>query len=239
MTLERIALMVVGAHAGDAENMAGAIAAKYGHSGHNVFLVHMTLGERGNPKIPMEEYAKQKRRESERAATLLRATPVWLTYRDGEIPGGPEPRRTVAELIRRHRPDIVITHWRRSMHRDHSLASVATEEAVLDAALKEMGSSYAPHAVKALYFAENWEDTPGFEPELLIDVSDHIDIWKDALESYEFARGLSGFNYLEYYTCLMRLHGLRSGVKYAEALMREEHSRQIAADYIPLKINFL
>jgi LmbE family N-acetylglucosaminyl deacetylase len=238
MTPERVTLMIVGAHAGDAENMAGAIAAKYGHSGHNVFLVHMTLGERGSPKIPMEDYAKQKKRESEHAASLLRATPVWLAYRDGEIPEGSEPRRTVAELIRRHGPDIVITHWHRSMHRDHCLASVATAEAVLDASLKEMGSSYAPHAVRALYFAENWEDTPGFEPELLIDVSDYIDIWKDAVEAYEFARGVSGFNYLEYYTNLMRLHGLRSGVKYAEALMRQEHSRLIPAGYIPLKIKF-
>lgn len=47
MEERKIHVMVVGAHAGDAELMAGGLLAKYHLLGHKTSIVHMTLGEKG------------------------------------------------------------------------------------------------------------------------------------------------------------------------------------------------
>ena len=54
-------LMVIGAHAGDAENMAGALVLKHTRAGHRATIVHMTLGEAGHPTLDPEAYAVQRR----------------------------------------------------------------------------------------------------------------------------------------------------------------------------------
>lgn len=231
-------LMVVGAHAGDAENMAGAIAAKYGHSGNSVLLVHMTLGERGHPKLSDEDYAKQKKEEAESVAKILGATPIFLPYKDGELPNTEETRYRLCDVIRKHRPHIILTHWKGSLHRDHRHTHYIVRDSVFYSGLKGISRSYPAHRVQALYFAENWEDSVGFKPEILVDVSDFFDVWREAVSRYAFVRGETGFNYLEYYTCLMRIHGLMSGKRYAEALMRSEHSSPILSDTIPLRARF-
>ena len=60
MMTEKLHLMVFGAHAADAEIMAGATAAKYAKAGHKVTFVHVTLGEAGHKTLSCEEYAAQK-----------------------------------------------------------------------------------------------------------------------------------------------------------------------------------
>ena len=66
-------LMVVGAHAGDAENMAGATVLKHTRAGHQAIIVHMTLGEAGHPTLASEVYAEQREKEIQAAAVLLGA----------------------------------------------------------------------------------------------------------------------------------------------------------------------
>lgn len=227
-------LMVVGAHAGDAENMAGAIAAKYAMRGHRVVLVHMTLGERGNPKLSDEEYAKQKKAEAARVASTLGVEVEFLDYKDGELPDSEGPRRSLTTLMLRYKPTVVLTHWRGSMHRDHTVTSNVVEDALFYSSIRSLNGGNPPHYVKALYYAENWEDEVGFRPEILVDVSDSFELWRKAMANYAFAGGATGFNYIEYYSCLMRLHGLRIGKGYAAALMNPEYKTYMAFDEIPL-----
>jgi len=229
-------LMVIGAHAGDAENMAGAIAAKYGRSGSRVLLVHMTLGERGNPKLSDEDYAKQKKEEAEKVAKTLGATPIFLPYKDGELPNTERVRYNLCDIIRKHRPHVILTHWKGSFHRDHRLTHYMVRDSVFYSGLRDIKRSSPAHSVHAVYYAENWEDATGFKPEILVDVSDFFETWKEAVAQYAFVRGETGFNYLEYYTCLMRIHGLMSGRRYAEALMRSERHTSIISDGVPLRM---
>ena len=52
-------IMVIGAHAGDAEVMAGATVLKHTRAGHQAVIVHMTLGEAGHPTLSPAVYAEQ------------------------------------------------------------------------------------------------------------------------------------------------------------------------------------
>src|SRR5512136_1195660 len=79
-------VMVIGAHAGDAENMAAAAVLKHTHAGHAATIVHMTLGEAGHPALPPDVYAEQRKREVQESARLMGAQAIWLPYPDGRLP---------------------------------------------------------------------------------------------------------------------------------------------------------
>lgn len=223
-----VKLMVVGAHAGDAEVTCGGLIAKLARAGHEVVIVHMTLGERGHPRLSEEEYGEQKRREAEEAARILGAKPVFLPYRDGELPVSREVKFRLCDLIREYKPEIVITHWRGSIHRDHANTYRNVVDALFYAALPAVKRERPAHRVRRLLFAENWEDPRGFRPNVYVDISDTFDVWREAASAYAFARGETGFPYIEYYTCLFRIRGIESGFKYAQALMAPaEQLRQV------------
>lgn len=58
-------VLVVGGHIGDAEITGGLLAAKYAAAGHRVTLLHMTAGEKGNPKMDHQAYRAQRLREAD------------------------------------------------------------------------------------------------------------------------------------------------------------------------------
>lgn len=227
-------LMIVGAHAGDAEITCGGLIAKYTRDNYEVVIVHMTLGEKGHPRLSPEEYGRQKRKEAERAAKILGAKPIFLHYKDGEIPVNEEVKFQLCDLIREYRPDAIITHWKGSIHKDHRNTYLNVMDAIFYAALPAIKRKREAHAVKAVYFAENWEDPFGYEPHIYVDISDTYDIWKEAASAYAFARGETGFPYIEYYTCLFRIRGIESKFHYAQTLMMPEHQRRLKLSWLPI-----
>src|SRR5512141_3330861 len=56
-------ILAIGAHAGDMELTTGALLIKQHKAGDRIGIIHMTLGEGGNPKMPPTAYGAQKRRE--------------------------------------------------------------------------------------------------------------------------------------------------------------------------------
>ena len=84
--LPRGHLLVIGAHAGDVENMAGATVLKHVRSGCTATVVHMTLGEAGHPTLAPAVYAEQRRQEIAASGQLMGAKVIELPYRDGLRP---------------------------------------------------------------------------------------------------------------------------------------------------------
>ena len=66
-----MSLMVIGAHAMDAEIMAGGLAAMQAAQGRRVVLLHLTRGERGHPTKPAAEFGRQLEAELAEAAAAL------------------------------------------------------------------------------------------------------------------------------------------------------------------------
>jgi len=200
-------ILAVGGHAGDMELTTGAVLLKQRAAGDRVVLLHLSLGERGNPRMPVSEYAAQKRREAEAAARVLGGEVIFGPYRDGEVPNDEEARQYVADVIRTVKPSVVLTHWRESIHRDHATTHAVVVDAVLLAAIDSARGKPA-HRGTRLWFAENWEDKAQFEPYLYVDVSDQAARYRDLVSSYEFVAGtISSFPYLNYYTALLTLRG--------------------------------
>ena len=227
-------ILAIGAHAGDMELTAGAVLLKQRQLGDRIVVLHLSLGERGNPRLTGDAYGAQKRREAEAAARLLGADVQFGPFRDGEVPDNEEARRFVADVIRKVKPSLVITHWRESIHRDHAATHGIVVDAVLLAAIEGGKGGEAPHRGARLWYAENWEDSEEFEPYLYIDVSDQIAKWRDVVTSYEFVRGgISSFAYLEYYTALATVRGAEARRKQAVAFDIDPLGKKRVLDSVP------
>jgi LmbE family N-acetylglucosaminyl deacetylase len=228
-------LLAIGAHAGDAEITTGAILARHRRLGDRVVMLHLTLGEGGHPQRSPSTYGEQKKREALAAAAALGADALFGPYKDGELRADAAAAGYVADVIRQVKPTHVLTHWRESLHPDHAAAHRIVQEAVLLASLEGFESSHPPHrALRAVYYAENWEDRAGFEPYLYVDVTEDLARWKAAVLSYGFVRGgISSFSYLEYYESLARVRGAEAGTRFAVALDVDPVAKKRVLDALP------
>jgi len=231
----RKTILAIGAHCGDIEVTCGAVLAKHGNMGDTIAILHLTLGEGGNPKMPPKEYGEQKKREAEAAAKVIGAEAIFAPYRDGELPDTEEVRRYVAEVIRRVKPTHIITHWRTSIHKDHAATHAIVNDAVLLASLEGVVTPSPRHrGVKAIYYTENWEDPENFKPYLYVDVSGELDTWRKAVTQYQFIKGgISSFPYLEYYEALARVRGAEAGKRFAVAFDIDPFEKKRIVDSLP------
>lgn len=228
-------ILAIGAHAGDMELTTGAVLLGQKRRGDRIVLLHLTLGEGGNPKLTPEAYGAQKKREAIEVAEALGAEVMFGPYRDGELPDDEAARLWVADAIRQIKPAFILTHWRESLHKDHATANAIVRDAVLLASLEGVKTSHPPHrGIRGVWYAENWEDREGFEPFVFVDVTGAIPEWREAVSRYEFARGaISGFPYVEYYTALATVRGAEARKGAAVAFEVDPHARRRVLDAIP------
>lgn len=238
---DQLHIMAFGAHAFDAEVMAGPVLAKYARLGHKATLVHLTRGERGHPTKPPEVYGPQLEMEMKEAARVLGCNVIWMGYKAGTIGTSESIMLDICDLIRRERPDYVITHWRGSVHPRHTSTHENVVGGVRYAAAESVVRELPPHRVRGLYFGENCEDLDGFQPDVYIDITDTFDQWFEALAKYELfaprfrerdheGKVIEAWPYADYYRTMAVVRGHEVGVRYAKAFM----SARAAYDLFPL-----
>ena len=225
--MEFARVVAFGAHAFDVEVTAGGLLAKLSRHGSEITIVHMTLGEMGSP-VPGQAgaYAAQKQGEAQRSAALIGAVIRVLGYEDTRLPNDDGAKLAVCDLIRELRPDLVLTHWQGSWHKDHRSAHELVMDGLFLAGLPGLARDRPATSVRAVWFPENWEDPIGFVPQYYEDISGAYDQWLGAIDAYALSRSdLAAFPYRDYYTALARVRGCQVGVRYAEAFMTVEPLR--------------
>ncbi len=228
-------ILAIGAHCGDMEVTCGAVLAKHVRLGDRAAILHLTLGEGGNPSISPQEYGMQKKREAENAARIIGAEVLFAPYKDGELPDTEEVRLYVADVMRQVKPTHIVTHWRTSIHRDHSATHAIVNDAVLLASLEGVVTAHPRHrGIQAIYYTENWEDPENFKPYLYVDVSAELETWKEAVTQYQFIKGgISSFPYLDYYEALARVRGAEVGRRYAVAFDVDPFEKKRVVESLP------
>lgn len=107
-------ILVITAHPGDADMMAGGSVARWCDEGHDVHSVIVTRGDKGHdaPKMTKKRVATLREDEQRRAAEILGLSRVtFLDFEDGELAwAGRALAESTTRLIRQERPDIVVTH---------------------------------------------------------------------------------------------------------------------------------
>ncbi|MBI4516831.1 MAG: PIG-L family deacetylase [Deltaproteobacteria bacterium] len=137
--------LVIVPHCDDADYYCGGMLAGWAAQGRRVVLAVLTDGAKGTMDLqqPPAELTAQRRAEQRRAAAHLGLAAVeFLAYSEGEVDNSPPLRRDLVRLIRRHRPEVVVTLDPRAdavppggiNHPDHRNTGRATLDAIYPAA---------------------------------------------------------------------------------------------------------
>jgi N-acetylglucosamine malate deacetylase 1 len=219
-------LMAIAAHPGDALFTMGGAVAQNVHQGGEAVLLSLSLGERGHPTLQPKEYGALQRAATEKAAKLLGAKTAFLAYPDAQVPLSEEAALELCDQLRNFKPQVVVTHWSGSWHKDHQNCYALVRDAIFYSGLPALERPLPAHAISNLYFAENWEDMTNFQPDTYLDISPVYDRWLEACAAFPMWRGETGFRYDDYYRSLAVLRGCLSGFQYAVALMSSPEQRE-------------
>lgn len=202
-------VMAVGAHIIDAELMCGKTLAKHSLMGDKITTVAITAGEGAYQSTPFskEEFKKINLEGGKKFAETLGGNFICMNYEDGHNTENDKIYNDMAEIIRREKPDIILTHWEGSIHEDHVLAPKIVRNGARRAVVSP-SEFYDTHWVNKIYYAENWEDMEGFVPHTYIDVSEGYELWYKAIQNIYLVTNCKGFDYLGYYDTLSRLRGI-------------------------------
>jgi LmbE family N-acetylglucosaminyl deacetylase len=220
-------IMAIAAHPGDGLFTMGALLAQQIECGGAGVLLSLSLGEKGAPKnIPVQQYGEMQRTATQKATRLLGAEAIFLDYPDAEIPFMDESSLRVCDVIREQKPDVVVTHWSGSWHKDHQNCHLIVRDAVFYAGLETLERKPPAHAASKVFYAENWEDATNFVPDTYVDIEAVYEKWLQACDFYPMWRGQTGFfRYNDYYRSLAMMRGCLGGFKHAVALMSDPNQR--------------
>jgi LmbE family N-acetylglucosaminyl deacetylase len=103
-------VLAIGAHPDDLEFLCGGTLAKYAQQGHHVTMAVVTNGEVGSATLPKEEIAAIRKEEASAAASVIGADFFWMDFPDEFLFKTEQSRLAFINVIRRARPDVIITH---------------------------------------------------------------------------------------------------------------------------------
>lgn len=181
----RRTLLMIAAHPDDAESWCAGAVATLVRQGWRAVYVLCTSGEKGTGDASESPEAVAARREEEQREACRRTgaePPVFLRLPDGELEDDAHLRGLLVREIRRHQPDLLLTHdpvhpWPPyTTHRDHRVAG----RVALDAAY--------PYARDPLHFPEQFRDEglrPHAIPEVWLFSSDQPDFYLDITDGLE------------------------------------------------------
>lgn len=188
-SFERV--MVVVAHPDDAEFSSAGTIARFTEAGYDVVIVQVTSGDKGTARrdISSADLAALREGEEKEAASRLGVKTVeFLRCGDGELVPDLGLREKIVRQIRKHRPDIVISHdpFRPyALHPDHRAVGTATVDSVYPTARdplyfpEHLESGLEPHKVAELWLYGSES------PDKFIDVSQTLHRKVHALKAHE------------------------------------------------------
>ena len=218
-------ILVVASHSDDEALGCGGTIARHVKSGDKVHLIFMTNGV-GSRNVKIEEVDRRKS-AAQKSADILEASSIQqFDFPDNKMDTIAllDVVKAIEEVIDKLQPEIIYTHHIGDLNIDHQI----THKALITACRPQSG-----FCVKEIYTFEipsstEW-NTPGvepFSPNVYIDITDYIDIKKQALEVY--SKEMRQPPHSRSIDNTIRLNALRGnsvGVDYAEAFMLIRMSR--------------
>ncbi|HSP08947.1 MAG TPA: PIG-L deacetylase family protein [Candidatus Dormibacteraeota bacterium] len=226
-------VLVVSAHPDDPDFGAGGSIARLADNGARVTYVIVTDGSQGgeDPKQKDVDLVAIRQKEQRAAARVLGVKKVeFLGYKDGHLSPDLKLRHDIVRMIRKHKPELVITHIPGRVldapmggsHPDHLAVGEATMAAVYPdsrnprafrSLLKE---GLEPHEVKEVWIPF-W--TAG---DYLVDISSTLDRKIQALRKHKSQVAKPGREW-DFEKFMRKRHsevGKRGGYRFAESFKR-------------------
>ncbi|MCG6154525.1 PIG-L deacetylase family protein [Rubinisphaera margarita] len=229
-------ILAIHAHPDDIELQCAGTLALLKDRGCEIVYCTMTAGDLGSMELSQKEIAAVRRGEAEKAAALLGAEYVCGEFGDLAIFNDDPSRRRVTEIIRKARPDIVITAPHRDYHCDHE----ATGTLVRDACFGSTIPNYKTHQwdpapyldhLPHLYYVDPVEGTDYYgnpqTPAFVIDISSKIDLKLEMLACHasqrDWLRKIHGMDeYIDSCRRWSATRGQEHGFEYGEGFSQHK-----------------
>ncbi|MEZ6196346.1 MAG: bacillithiol biosynthesis deacetylase BshB1 [Planctomycetota bacterium] len=214
-------ILAIGAHPDDVELGVGGTLLLARERGERTVICHLTegeLGTRGTREI--------RRAEAAAAAEALGAAELEiLDLGDGHLEANQAAKSVVIDLIRRHRPRLILAPYWDDLHPDHRAAGELVRQCAFLAGVAKRDPGLAPwRPERVLYFMQH----TSFEPHLIVDVSPVFAEKKRAAMCYrsqfhdpdsrEPRTYISGENFWDWWEGRARHWGHVVGVAHGEPL---------------------
>ena len=222
--LRPLDVLAIAAHPDDVEQTCGGTLIRMAEQGYRSGVLDLTAGDmgtRGTPDLRIEE-------SQAAAAHLLLSWRQNLRWPDARLENHIGSRMTLAGVIRRIRPRVVILPYWTGRHPDHYRAAEIGYEACFLAGLKKLEEDVPPHRpFKILYSSLYANVTPSF----VVDISRQFERRMAALFSYvsQYGESADGGNLFpsqteaeERLAAVARFYGNLIGAKYGEPFVIKE-----------------
>ena len=221
------ALCVV-AHPDDLEFGAAAAVARWTGQGKDVVYCMVTSGEAGIDALAPEECRRVREAEQVESARIVGVDEVdFLGLPDGILEYGVALRRAIAEVVRRHRPEIVVTGNFRDTwggvnlnQADHIATGKATLDAVRDAGNRWVFAEQLTGGLEPWGGVEQVWAFGSPESTHAVDTTDTFDRGVASLQAHQAyidGLGWEHFDPAEFLEGMSRGTGQRLGVAHAAA----------------------
>jgi N-acetylglucosamine malate deacetylase 1 len=222
--LRPLDVLAIAAHPDDVEQTCGGTLMGLAEKGYRTGVLDLTAGDMGSRGTPDLRIA-----ESKSAASFLRL--AWrenLRWPDARLENTISARMTLAGVVRRLRPRVVILPYWTGRHPDHYRAAEIGYEACFLSGLRRLEEDTPPHRpFKILYSSQYANVNPSF----VVDISRQFEKRMEALFAYvsqygdtESASDLfpSHAEVHERLASVARFYGNLIGVKYGEPFVVKE-----------------
>jgi LmbE family N-acetylglucosaminyl deacetylase len=125
---ESLRVLAIHAHPDDLEFQCAGALILLREAGHHVTIATMTPGDCGSAVHDPETIAAIRREEARASASLIGADYLCLEFRDLAIFNDDDSRRRVTEVLRRTRPDIILTAPPADYIADHEMTSLLVRD---------------------------------------------------------------------------------------------------------------
>lgn len=219
-------VLAVGAHPDDLEIQIGGTLAKYAQLGSQVIMAIATDGSAGHMCISSNKLAEIRHKEARAASDVIGAKFYWLGYQDELIADDISTRLTFVELIRKSKPDIILTHSPNDYHPDHRTVSKLVLDASFLSGLPNVKTATSAHlGVQPIYY---WDTMTGigFSPTEYVDVSIFYEIKKEMLSKHvSQIKWLLDHDGIDIFSTMFinaQYRGLQCGTSLAEAFCQDK-----------------
>lgn len=213
-------ILAVGAHPDDIEILCAGTLVKYKKQGNEIFLAHLCDGGKGHAVIPSDELKEIRKKEADNSAEIIGAEIFHGDFPDLELYVNETSIKKGVNLIRRFKPDVVITHSPNDYQSDHRNTAKIMIDASYPASLPHYKGEFEAHQVSyPIYFMDCIAGID-FLPSEYVDITGMIDIKEKMLlcheSQYKWLLEHHGIDYAELMKQLSAFRGMQCGVKYAE-----------------------
>ncbi|MCP4763283.1 MAG: bacillithiol biosynthesis deacetylase BshB1 [archaeon] len=217
----KLDILVVGSHPDDAEIGCGGTIAHYKKMGKKVGILDLSNGE------PTPYGTVEKRMaEAQKAAEILNIdTRITLDMQNRYIENTIENRIKVAEVFRKYRPTVIITHPPVDWHADHIACHHLVNAAKFQAKLTKTDSLFPEFYPKRILYFDHSHIRKQRKVDFLVDISDSLDDKINSLKAYksQFIEKEKNYKIFEYVKARSIYLGHKIGVKYAESFICPEY----------------